>query len=72
MEFIADLLSALFELLISIGVCLMVGFGFRTGWLLADKFHEGPKEDQDYGSCYSVTYLCISTKHKLQIKADFI
>lgn len=45
MEFIANLLSALFELLIGIGICLMVGFGFRTGWLLADKFHEGPKED---------------------------
>lgn len=45
MEFIANLLSALFELLIGIGFCSMVGFGFRTGWLLADKFHEGPKED---------------------------
>ena len=45
MELIANILSALFELLICIGIFLMIGFGFRTGWLLADKFHKGPKED---------------------------
>lgn len=45
MEFIGGILGALFWIICIVGTCGFVGFGFRTGWLLADKFHKGPKED---------------------------
>lgn len=45
MEFIGGILGGLFLILCFIGACGFVGFGFRAGWLLADKFHKGPKED---------------------------
>lgn len=45
MEFIGGFLGALFLILCFAGICGLVGFGFRTGWLLADKLHEWPKED---------------------------
>jgi hypothetical protein len=45
MEFIGGILGGLFWILCFVGVCGVAGLGFRAGWLLADEFHNGPKED---------------------------
>lgn len=44
MEFIGGILVALFLILSFICAFCLVGFGFRTGWLWADKFNKWPKE----------------------------
>lgn len=40
MELIGGILDALFCILCFVGACVLVGFGFRIGWIIADKFYK--------------------------------